>query len=92
MAWYHQYQFAEVTDLGYPGLKGFALPIVRYEIREPLHILAVEVQIKDGQTVWFKVAQIRLYKGSKDLINTPEQKSSAGAWKRFLKKMNLKGR
>ncbi len=90
MSWYHQYQFAEITDGMYPKLRGIALPIIRYEIREPLHILAVEVLIKGGQTMWFRIHQIRLYKSSKDLMTIPEEIMSESKWTKFLRKLNLR--
>lgn len=91
MAWYHQYQFAEIIDTMYPDLKGIALPIVRYEIKDaPARVVAVEVFIKGGQNMWFTRRQVRLYMGSEELILRPEQRESKKMWERFLRKFNLK--
>lgn len=94
MAWYHQYQYASVKMAEYPQLRNMALPILRYEIaHDGMHILRVEVQIKDGQTMWFKYpSQVSLYKSGKDLITMPEQASSEKMFDKLLRAFNLKRR
>lgn len=91
MAWYHEYQFAEVRDPLYPRLKGFGLPIIRYEIRED-KIIALELQLKDNQTIWFPREHLILYKCGKDLVTKSEGRGTAKGWKKLLQKFNLKKR
>lgn len=91
MAWYHQYQYAEVIDPMYPLLRSKALPITRYEIRD-LHILKVEVQLQPGMSKWFSVpSQVRLYKSGSDLLVIPDLKNTnSSKFQKFLKRLNLK--
>lgn len=94
MAWYHQYQYAEIMMGEYPALRGRALPIHRYEISfDGLHILRVEVEVPGGTTQWFRVPHdVILYKSGKDLITLPETRLSESKWQKLLRRWNLKRR
>jgi len=91
MAWYHIYQFAEVTDPMYPKLKALALPVMRYEVCDQ-HILALELKVPTGEERWFTIKQVMLYRSDKRFLSMPEQRMSATRWHRFLKFLNIKRR
>lgn len=87
----HQYQWGEVIDAMYPRLRGKALPILRYEIRDK-HILRVELFIQKGLSEWFSVpGQVMLYKSWKDLIDLPVVKAkSESKFLQLLKRFNFR--
>ncbi len=89
MAWYHVYQFAEITHPLYTKLRNKALPISRYEICED-KILAVEVSLRDNMNIWFKRKYVKLYTSSDSLITLPEIQSSKKGFLNLLKSFNLR--
>ena len=91
MAWYHQYQFAELNHNLYPTLRGKALPIVQYEITDlPKKIVAVKVKIAPGNFAWFDSKHVTLYKSGSDLIVMPEIKYGESIVRRIMRSFGLK--
>ena len=91
MAWYHIYQFAEITHPLYTSLKDKALPILKYEICED-KILAVEVCLHDNLHIWFKKKHVNLFRSAKCLATLPEHTGSKKGFLNLLKKFNLRRR
>lgn len=91
MAWFHQYQFIEVTDSNFPKLRSKALPIVSYEMNHDENkILGVLVNLGPGNNIWFKRDQFRLYKSSSDFIKMTNNSYSTSKFNRFIRSLGLR--
>lgn len=91
MAWYHQYQFAEVTHENFKHLKGKSLPIIQYEIiEEEKKILSVRVKTSEISSEWFNRKYVRLFKGPKELIIVPDQRHTEHLFQRLKRMFNFK--
>lgn len=88
MAWYHVYQFGEVTSNMYPALRRKALPIIQFEITDdPARVLAVKLFTGPGQSMWFNRADIILYRSNSELQIMPDVKIKSNWFRRFLKSL-----
>ncbi|MBD3321789.1 MAG: hypothetical protein GF350_11900 [Chitinivibrionales bacterium] len=86
MAWYHQYQYAEIKPgRGYRNLERRALPILRYEIiDQKKRIVQVELFVNKSVSIWIKARHVWLYKSSKDLALLTEQRHENHRLKRLI--------
>lgn len=91
MAWYHQYQYAEIKSARYITLRGKSLPIVSYEITDdPKRILAVKLEICRDNFQWFNRSDVTLFKSGVDLITMPEQRHNENIVKRLCRSLNMR--
>jgi len=91
MAWYHQFQYAEIKNPLYPTLRGKSLPIVSYEITDnPKKIKAVKVMVARENYVWFDCSSVTLFKSGIDLAIMPELRHKENILKRIMRNMGMK--
>jgi len=92
MAWYNQYQYAEVIDPMYRNLNNKALPIIRFDIVDSeKKVLAVELSFGNNSSQWFEQNQVILYKSGKELIGIGQKKRDIGLFNKISKIFKLKG-
>ena len=91
MAWYHQYQYARVTDPLYRNLRNKALPIIQFDIVESeKKIVRVHLSFGNNSSHWFHASQVVMYKSGKDLLKLGHEKRDVNLYNKITKTLNLK--